>query len=112
LAGGYAGVVRYVGTPGRGKNLTRAEAAAMLAAGVPVGLVYEDTAGWMLGGSSAGAAAARAALADADHCGVGVRCVYFACDQDITAAEQMAAVAQCLDGAAQVLGRERVGVYG
>ena len=112
LAGGYAGVVRYAGTPGRGKNLTRAEAQAMLAAGVPVGLVYEAGAGWMLGGAGAGAAAARAVLADADHCGVGVRCVYFAADFDVTTPAEVAAVAGCLDGAAQVLGRARVGVYG
>lgn len=111
-AGGYAGVVRYIGTPGRGKNLTRAEAQAMLAAGVPIGLVYEATAGWMLGGVEVGAGAARAALADAAQCGVEVRCVYFAADFDVTDAQQMQAVGRTLDGAAQVLGRARVGVYG
>jgi hypothetical protein len=108
----YIGVVRSIGTPGRDKNLTRTEAQAMLAAGIPVGLVYEDTAGWMLTGANAGEQAARAALADAEDCGVGVRCVYFACDRDITTNGQMAAVEQCLDGAAGVLGRGRVGVYG
>lgn len=109
---GYVGVVRYVGTPGRAKNLTRAEAEAMLAAGVPVGLVYEDTAGWMLGGESAGITAATQALADAERCGVGVRCVYLAADVDVTSPTQMAVVQRCLDGAAAVLGRARVGVYG
>jgi len=109
-AAGYAGVVRYTGTPGRGKNLTRAEAQAMTAAGIPVALVYEDSAGWMRGGAAAGIAAARAVLADAANCGVGVRCVYFACDEDVTT--QMAVVLACLDGAATVLGRNRTGVYG
>ncbi len=108
----YAGIVRYVGTPGRGKNLTRAEAQAMHAAGVPIALVYEDTAGWMRGGSAAGNAAARRALDDAATCGVGVRCVYFACDEDITTAVGMAQVMACLDGAAVTLGRARTGVYG
>lgn len=111
-AGKYVGVVRYVGTPGHAKNLTRAEAQAMAAGGIPIGLVYEATAGWMLGGAAAGAGAARAALADAAQCGVGVRCVYFACDVDITTASAMAGVQRCLDGAASVLGIERTGVYG
>ena len=111
-AAGYVGVVRYVGTPGHSKNLTRTEAQAMAAAGVPIALVYESTAGWILGGFQAGAGAARAALADAAACGVTVRCVYFAADIDVTSAAQMAAIEKALDGAAGVLGRERVGVYG
>lgn len=112
-AAGYQGVVRYIGTPGRGKNLTRAEAQQMTAAGVPIALVYEDTAGWMNGGAAAGAAAAWAALADAASCGVQVRCVYLACDVDVTSTAQMATVMSCLDGAAGTeLGRARTGVYG
>jgi hypothetical protein len=111
-AAGYAGVVRYIGTPGRGKNLTRVEAQAMRAAGVPIALVYEDSAGWMRGGAAAGIAAARATLTDAANCGVPVRCVYFACDEDITSTAGMAAVMACLDGAATVLGKARTGVYG
>lgn len=111
-AGGFSGVLRYAGTPGRGKNLGQAEAAAMLDAGVPIGLVYEDTAGWMLGGYAAGQSAARAVLADAKRCGVGVRAVYFACDQEILSAADMALVLSCLDGGAAVLGLARQGVYG
>lgn len=111
-AAGYAGVVRYIGTPGRGKNLTRAEAQAMRAAGIPIALVYETSAGWALGGTQAGADAARASLADAAVCEVQVRCVYMAVDVDVTGAVQMQAVQQMLDGAAGVLGRNRVGVYG
>lgn len=108
----YVGIVRYIGTPGRSKNLTRTEASAMRAAGIPIALVYEDTAGWMTRGAGAGESAARAALADAADCGVGVRNVYFACDVDVTSAAQMGSVADCLDGAARVLGRARTGVYG
>lgn len=109
-AGGYVGVVRYIGTRGRSKNLTTAEATAMKAAGIPIGLVYEEGAGWMRGGAAAGAAAAHAALADAAACGVTVRCVYLACDEDVTT--QMSAVMACLDGAATILGKARTGVYG
>lgn len=108
----YVGIVRYIGTPGRPKNLTPSEAQQMLAAGVPIALVYEEGAGWMLGGYQAGAAAARRALDDAQTCGVGVRCVYFACDVDVTTDEQIRAVEDCLLGAISVLGRDRVGVYG
>lgn len=109
---GYVGVVRYIGTPGRSKNLTRAEAQQMHSAGVPVALVYETTAGWALGGAQVGADAARAAVADATVCGVQVRCVYLAVDVDVTDAQQMQAVQRTLDGAAGVLGRDRTGVYG
>lgn len=115
--GGYGGVIRYIGTPGtatapRGKNLTPAEAAWHLAHNVPIALVHEQTAGWVLGGRPAGEAAARASVADAARCGVQMRCLYAACDVDITDATQMAALDACLDGIAAVIGRSRVGVYG
>jgi len=45
----YVGVVRYIGTAGRSKNLTRTEAQQMHAAGIPIALAYEDSAGWMQG---------------------------------------------------------------
>jgi hypothetical protein len=111
-AGGYVGVVRYAGTPGRSKNLTPGESSVLLAAGVPIGLVYEAGASWALGGDAVGASAARAVLADAATCAVVARCVYFAVDFDVTDSAQMAAVERTLDGAAKVLGRGRVGVYG
>jgi Rv2525c-like, glycoside hydrolase-like domain len=110
IAGKYAGAVRYIGTPGRSKNLVRAEVEALKAAGIPVALVYEDTAGWMLSGTAAGQAAARNVLSDAAKLGVDVGLVYFAADFDVT--NDMWAVTQCLDGAAVVLGADRVGVYG
>lgn len=110
LAEDYVGVVRYIGTPGRSKNLTRNEARALLSEGIPIGLVYENTAGWMRGGYQAGVRAAQASLEDAARCEVGVRNVYFACDEDVTT--QMADVMNCLDGGASVLSRSRMGVYG
>lgn len=110
--GGYGGVIRYIGTPGRGKNMTKAEADWHKVHGVPIALVYEDSAGWMLAGRAAGEQAARSSLSDAANIGVPVRCVFFASDVDIVTPAQFAALDACLDGAASVLGRGRVGVYG
>jgi hypothetical protein len=109
----YVGVVRYIGTPGRGKNLTRVEYAQMKAAGIPVALVYEDTAGWMQGGARAGAAAARAVEDDAESCGMDdLPCCYLASDQDVVTKGQMGAVMDCLDGASTVWGLGVTGIYG
>lgn len=109
---GFAGVVRYVGTPGRRKNITPEEAAAFRQAGVPVALVYEDTAGWMQGGTRAGVAAARAVEADAARCRIDLRCCYLASDQDVVTVSQMNTVMDCLDGASTVWGRGVTGTYG
>lgn len=116
-AGGVT-VIRYVGTPGRGKNLTRAEAKSLLDGGISIALVYEATAGWMLEGFAAGVRAARAVLSDpalvsdASYVAPKIRNVFFADDQDTVTPSQFAAVAACLDGAAQELTKARVGVYG
>lgn len=111
-ANDYGGTVRYIGTQGRSKNLTLDEATAYKAAGVPIALVHERTAGWMAGGALAGASAARDSLADAAACKIGVRALYLACDVDVTSAAEMRAVTDCLDGAARVVGLGRLGVYG
>lgn len=118
LAAGFRGVVRYVGTPGRSKNLTRQEATDMRLGGVPIGLVYEDTAGWMQGGYAAGRSAALAVLKDPALISSGgyiaptIRGVFFACDEEVQSEAEMVAVMKCLDGAAATLGRSRTGVYG
>jgi hypothetical protein len=109
----YVGTVRYVGTPGRSKNLTLAEAVAREADGTPQAFVYESTAGWMLVGWAAGVGAATAARNDLHDLGYpDYRAIYLACDVDISTAGQLAAVDACLDGAASVLGRSKVGIYG
>ncbi|MEC3975078.1 glycoside hydrolase domain-containing protein [Amycolatopsis sp. H20-H5] len=110
----HDGVIRYVGTPGRTKNITRAEYADMVAAGRGVALVYENHAGDAAGGYAGGQAAARAARADADAIGFPAdRPVYFAVDSDQVTRDQFTAVMAYLDGAASILGgRELVGVYG
>jgi hypothetical protein len=108
----FVGTVRYVGTPGRSKNLTQAEAIARQADGTPQAFVHEAAAGWMLGGKVAGQTAAARAHADLGNLGQTYRVVYFACDVDITDGGELGAVDACLDGAAAIIGRDKVGVYG
>jgi photosystem II stability/assembly factor-like uncharacterized protein len=103
-------VVRYVGGSAW-KSLTRSEANALRKAGIDIISVYEPkSAGWMLGGYKAGVAAAKKAHAATVKCG-GPRgaLIYFACDVDT---HDYAAVNACLRGAASVLGKQRVGIYG
>jgi Domain of unknown function (DUF1906) len=106
------GTVRYVGTPGRPKNLTAPEVAYRAQHGTDQAFVYEAGAGWMLGGRTVGEDAAIAAHNDLTKLGQPYRVIYFACDIDVTDAGQLAAVDACLDGAAQVIGRSMVGIYG
>jgi hypothetical protein len=110
----HAGVVRYIGTPGRAKNLTKAEYLDMDRSGIGVALVYENHAGDAAGGWSAGVTAAQLARADADVVGFPRdRPIYFAVDSDQVTSANFAAVSSYLDGAASVLGSaDHVGVYG
>jgi hypothetical protein len=114
-AAGHAGVIRYVGTPGRTKNITKSEYEDLTRNDVGVALVYENRAGDANGGFSAGANAARAARADADSIGwPRDRPIYFAIDSDQVTSLDFQEVSGYLDGAASVLGDgiERTGVYG
>lgn len=113
-AAGFRFAVRYLAYPGaRPKYITRTEAQDLLAHGIAIGLVWETTAGRALAGRAAGATDARTAASSAAAVGQPVhRPIYFAVDVDVATSSQMAAVDTYLDGAASVLGRERVGVYG
>jgi hypothetical protein len=108
-------VVRYVGTPSSGKNLTVDEAAAIRLVGLDLAAVYETTAGYMLGGRERGRSAAIAAVTDARRYGYPAgRPIYYALDVDprgFTGTE-WSAVREFLNGARDVTGREAVGVYG
>jgi hypothetical protein len=109
----HVGVVRYIGTPGRGKNLTRAEFLDMDARGRGVATVYENHAADAAGGYAAGQTAARTARADADRIGLpSDQPIYFAVDSDQVTEAQFGAVAAYLDGAASIIGWAQVGVYG
>lgn len=112
-AAGKSFAVRYVPYAGDGgKGLARDELADLQANGIAVALVWETTAGRMLDGYGAGVTDATVALASAALLGFPKdRPIYFACDTDTTA-DQLTSVRNYLDGAASVLGRARVGIYG
>ena len=112
-AAGKSFAVRYVPYQGdQGKGLKADELADLQANGIAVALVWETTAGRMLDGYGAGVTDGTVALASAALLGFPKdRPIYFACDTDTTA-DQLASVRNYLDGAASVLGRARIGVYG
>jgi hypothetical protein len=94
------------------KNLTRTEGDDLAAHGVSCVAVWESTAQRPLAGRAAGVADAAAAAGQALAAGMPPdRPLYFAVDFDAQPS-QMPAVLAYLDGAASVLGRDRVGVYG
>jgi hypothetical protein len=95
---------------GSGKDLTKAEAAEIKAAGMELYLYFEVSAGWMLGGRAAGIEAAHKAAEGASACGVPMRKVYFAADTPLTE-NQVPTVLACLDGAASVIGKAKAGLY-
>lgn len=102
---GYVGVLRYLGEAW--KQLTKAEATELHAAGLGILLVFE-TSGIATGGFAAGAADAKTAKAKAVALGYPAACpIFFADDHDNTAAD----VADYFAGAVSVLGA-RVGIYG
>lgn len=69
-AAGYTGVWRYFSNPGNPKNLTAAEAAALHAAGLGIGVVFESTAQRSLSGAAGGTADGLAAAAQARSVGL------------------------------------------
>jgi glycoside hydrolase-like protein len=94
------------------KNLTRAEAEKLTDAGIWIVVVWETTAQRALSGHAGGVADAKDAEAQARSCGMpDDRPVYFAVDWDASSGQQ-AAINAYLDGAASVLGKGRVGIYG
>lgn len=113
-AAGKHFAVRYITTPGTGnKGISKKEFDALHAEGIEVVVVYEGGAGDMKKGHAQGVADAKTAEANLKAI-VGLNDnlpVYFACDWDATPGDQTAINAY-LDGAASVLGRERIGLYG
>lgn len=114
-AAGKRFVSRYVGPGSEGKHLTRAEADALIAAGLAVVSNAEGAADGALGGFNAGVDHARSAHAMAVQCGMPPdRPIYFSVDFQPTDTQLKGPVADYLLGAASVLGagNARVGVYG
>jgi hypothetical protein len=102
---------RYVSTPGNAKNLTKAEADRIKAAGMALVVVFETTANRALSGHAGGAADAASARTQAHACGApATRPIYFAVDFD--AHGQTTQTNTYLAGAASVLGKTGTGVYG
>ncbi|WP_069161646.1 DUF1906 domain-containing protein [Nocardia altamirensis] len=114
-AAGFDFVVRYLSPGGPtlpGKLLTPAEADDLRAHGVSIAANWETTATRMLDGYGAGIVDARAGLAQVLRCGGREdRPIYFSADFDATPQDQQRINAY-LDGAATVLGRANVGIYG
>ncbi|WP_019631299.1 DUF1906 domain-containing protein [Actinomadura atramentaria] len=104
-------VCRYLSPDTSGKTLTKAEAEQLSDAGFWLVVVWESTASRALQGRDAGAADAKEAERQAADCGMPKdRPIYFAVDFDAGAGQQKKINAY-LDGAASVIGRDRVGIY-
>ena len=93
------------------KNLSAAEARELRSGGIDVVVVWEATATAALSGEGQGVADARAAVAQANACGIPAgRPIYFAVDFDASPTQQ-AAINAYFKGVASVVGLERTGVY-
>jgi hypothetical protein len=107
-ATGARWVGRYFSTDDT-KDLTAAEVEAYPAAGLAIVTVWETTAGRATQGAAAGTADAWAAEQQRERVGLAVEHVHhFAVDEDV-AWDQ---VEDYFAGAASVIGKDRVGVYG
>ncbi len=112
VAAGKRFACRYAGVGSPGKWINRAEADALAAAGITLVANVEGAANGLLGGYSTGRF--WASLADKAFRALGMpanKPIYLSVDFPMADA-QWPAVRAALQGAADVLGRERVGVYG
>lgn len=108
-AAGVRFVCRYLSHDTSGKNLDRAEAETLSAAGLDNVVVWETTATRAGDGYSAGRQDAQDAQAQAEACGMpSDRPIYLAVDYDANPAD----VESYFAGAASVLPVSRIGVYG
>jgi hypothetical protein len=103
---------RYLSYRTDGKNLTKAEADQLIAAGLSIVSNWEDSRGDQLGGYKRGVIHATEAARQHKACGGPAgRPIYFSTDFDASTS-QLATCYDYLRGAASVLGWDRVGVYG
>lgn len=111
-AAGMSFICRYVSTPGESKNLRTSEVTDLLAGGVGLVVVYEEhPVTRPLGGYTEGAADARSADAQVATLGIAGCPIYFAVDFDVVP-NQLGIIDDYMDGAASVVGHDRVGAYG
>jgi hypothetical protein len=111
-AAGFVGAIRYVGIGGSGKRMTAAEYRDLIANGLQVLLVAEQSTTDAWGGYNAGVANASAALADARALGVPDSVPIFAAADAHATAAQAAAAVDYTRGFRDVLGQGRTGFYG
>jgi autotransporter-associated beta strand protein len=110
-AAGSTFAVRYVSSTSS-KNISASEAQSLLAAGLDIILVFEDSANQMLNGYNQGVTDANIAVNVATAAGAPSNFFcYFAADFDATQAQQTQIDAY-LNGASSILGLSRVGLYG
>ena len=107
---GYKFICRYLSYD-RSKNIDRAERDLALSLGLSIVLVWETSAGRALAGYRAGQDDATEATNQARMLGITGRPIYFAVDFDASAGDQPA-IDEYLRGVANVIGPDRVGVYG
>jgi hypothetical protein len=108
-ASGKRFVVRYLTRDTTGKALTQGEAAAILAAGLRLVVLFEDSASRASQGIDAGRQDAQFAQQQLVACGGPANApIYFAVDQDV----QPSVVQPYFDGVVSELGSARTGVYG
>lgn len=111
-AAGIRFACRYGGPGTAPKHLTLSEAQALNAAGIAVVANAEGSANGLINGFAAGASWASDAEAHFRACGMPPgRPIYFSVDFDTTSGD-WDELDSAMDGAASVIGRERVGVYG
>ena len=113
---GVTFVPRYLWNPlyqdGRiNKGISRAEHQAYMAAEINVPLIYEEDGTELKGGFTAGVKAAQEAERHRLREGIPARPVYFNVDYEAPESDYPAILA-ALDGAASVIGLQRVGLYG
>jgi hypothetical protein len=113
VASGVTGVLRYWPKQGGSQiviGLAGPEIADLDAHSISHATIYEDSsASWMSGGWAAGVAAGTWLRQQFAAAGYTPRTVYMAADDNTLST---AAINACLDGAASVLGRSIVGLYG
>lgn len=109
-AAGYEFVMRYIGKSSFAKNIKPAELAAIKAAGLMCGFVFETTAGRALSGAGAGATDGAIAKAAADSLGLSESvAIIFAVDTDTSDFDTVEAYGKAF---AAALGGRPCGVYG
>ena len=93
------------------RKTTRSEAAGLLAAGIALAMVWEDTANAAAQGYARGVSDATEANRQVTNLGLAGTVIYFAVDYDVPDGDQPAINAY-FDGVASVIGRARTGIYG